>query len=75
MVSCPRTWPGPGDLWRSPEDRMMGRLERDRKQRAEGHRARVGAVEHLGLASTLLLYANAALAPKKPHSGTSLLFL
>lgn len=34
----------------------------DRKRREEGHGARIGAVDHLGLASTLLFHANVALA-------------
>ena len=37
----------------------------DKKRKGEGHRARLGAVDHLGLASTLMLYENVALATKK----------
>lgn len=35
-------------------------------------RSQIRAVDHLGLASVHLLYANVALALKKPHSGAQL---
>lgn len=44
------------------------------EEERRGHRAQLGAVDHLGLASALLFDANVALVPKKLHSGTSLLF-